>query len=63
MTPRGGMPVEEAAAARNLLLLDEALRLIERARREGIEARLIGGLGDPASRLRAARPRRLATHQ
>jgi hypothetical protein len=45
MTSAGAMAVEEAVAARNRLLLDEALRLIDRARAEGIEARLIGGLG------------------
>lgn len=45
MTPLGGMVIEEAVAARNLRLLDEALQLIDRARAEGIDARLIGGLG------------------
>lgn len=38
------MAVGESVAARNRELLDEALRLIARARASGIEARLIGGL-------------------
>ncbi len=54
MTSAGGMVVEEAVAARNGRLLDAALKLIDRARAEGIEARLIGGLAilhhDPALR-------------
>jgi hypothetical protein len=44
MRPSGGLAVEEAVAARNRRMLDAALRLIDRARAEGIEARLIGGL-------------------
>lgn len=44
MTPTGGTAVGEAVAARNRQLLDEALRLIDGARAEGVEARLIGGL-------------------
>jgi hypothetical protein len=39
----GDMP--DSAAARNRALLEEAVGLIDRAREEGIEARLIGGLG------------------
>ncbi len=39
----GAMP--EGAAARNRALLDEAVRLIDRARDAGIDARLLGGLG------------------
>ena len=38
------MVVEDAVASRNRRLLDEALKLIDRARAEGVEARLIGGL-------------------
>lgn len=45
MTPAGGMAVEEAVAVRNRQLLDEALRLIDRGREVGVDARLIGGLG------------------
>lgn len=45
MTPAGGMAVEEAVAVRNRQLLDEALRLIDRGREIGVDARLIGGLG------------------
>jgi hypothetical protein len=44
MTRAGGPAVGEAVAARNRQLLDEALGLIDRAREQGIEARLIGGL-------------------
>lgn len=44
MTVAGGATLDAAAAARNQVLLDEALRLIDRARSAGIEARLIGGL-------------------
>jgi hypothetical protein len=56
MIRAGGMAVEEAVAARNRQLLDEALRVIDRARAAGVEARLIGGLGilhhDPGLRAR-----------
>jgi hypothetical protein len=56
MIRAGGIAVEEAVAARNRQLLDEALRVIDLARAEGVEARLIGGLGilhhDPALRAR-----------
>ena len=38
------MALDAAVAARNRQLLDEALRLIDRAREMGAEARLIGGL-------------------
>lgn len=39
-----GVAVGEEVAARNRQLLDEALRLIDRARASRVEARLIGGL-------------------
>jgi len=44
MTVAGGMALDAVVAARNQRLLDEALRLIDRAREAGVEARLIGGL-------------------
>ena len=44
MTVAGGTALDASVAARNRRLLDEALRLIERAREIGVEARLIGGL-------------------
>lgn len=44
MTVAGGLALDAAIAARNRQLLAEALRLIERCREMGVEARLIGGL-------------------
>jgi hypothetical protein len=44
MTVAGSVALDGAVAARNQLLLDEALQLIESAHASGIEARLIGGL-------------------
>ncbi|MBA3688735.1 MAG: nucleotidyltransferase family protein [Chloroflexi bacterium] len=45
MSSLGGSVVGEAVAARNRQLLDEGVAIVERARAEGIEARLLGGLG------------------
>lgn len=44
MTVAGDTALDAAVAARNQVLLDEALKLIDQARGSGIEARLIGGL-------------------
>lgn len=44
MMVAGGMALDAAVATRNRQLLDEALRLIDRCREMGVEARLIGGL-------------------
>ncbi|MEX0625623.1 MAG: hypothetical protein WD402_03675 [Chloroflexota bacterium] len=44
MTVAGGSALDAAVAARNWQLLDEALRIIDRCRGMGVEARLIGGL-------------------
>ena len=56
MTQAGGVALEESVAARNRELLDEALRVIDRGREAGVEARLIGGLAilhhDPELRAR-----------
>lgn len=45
MSSESGATVGEAAAARNRALLDEAVAVIDRARGEGIDTRLLGGLG------------------
>jgi hypothetical protein len=45
MTGVNGSGPGESVAARNRLLLDEAIGIAERARSEGIDARLLGGLG------------------
>src|SRR5579859_348217 len=44
MTPASGA-LSEAVASRNRALLDEAVGIIDHARQEGIDARLLGGLG------------------
>ena len=43
--PAGGLAAGESMAVRNRRLLDEGVAIAERARGEGIEARLLGGLG------------------
>ncbi|MDQ2853539.1 MAG: nucleotidyltransferase family protein [Chloroflexota bacterium] len=43
--PAGGLAAGESLAVRNRRLLDEGVSIVERARAEGVEARLLGGLG------------------
>lgn len=43
--PAGGLAAGDSMAVRNRRLLEEGVSIAERARGEGIEARLLGGLG------------------